>query len=402
MLATASPSEPCCAIFLFVLATHKHDLADLRFCNLPRHQEAKHSEGENAKYESMCLVGEGTYGFVFKAKERASQKKVAIKKFKATKEGEGISLTAYREIMLLREIDHENIIKVRDVAIHPEEKTLSLIMDYAEYDLSEIIRYHHHTLQTPPTPYSIKSCLWQVLNAIHYLHSNWICHRDLKPSNILVMAEGPEQGLVKIADFGLARIFQSPLRPLCENGVVVTIWYRAPELLFGSKHYTRSVDVWAIGCIFAELLTTNPLFPGKEKDTKNPNLFQDVQIEKLFQVLGKPNQHMWPDINALPDWKTKNPSKWKGTLIEKKWNQYPEAHPDNLRKVQNMPNDNHAFDLLSRMLEYDPTKRINTADALDHPYFKEDPLPGANMFRPAGSKYAPAPYPARQPMKAQK
>jgi len=343
-----------------------------------RPAESKTQDAENNRYESMVLVGEGTYGYVYKAKEKVTQKRVAIKKFKPTKEGEGISLTAYREIMLLREIDHENVIKVRDVTINPEERTLSLIMDYAEFDLSEIIRFHHNT--TPPTVYSIKSCLWQVLNAMHYLHCNWICHRDLKPSNILVMADGPEQGVVKIADFGLARVFQSPLRPLYENGVVVTIWYRAPELLFGSKHYTKSVDVWAIGCIFAELLTTNPLFPGKEKDTKNPNLFQDVQIEKLFQVLGKPNVEVWPDINSLPDWKYKNPQKWKGTLLEKKWNQYPNVHPENLRKIPNLglpeqrPSDSRtearcdaqAFDLLSRMLEYDPTRRITTAEALDH------------------------------------
>ena len=88
------------------------------------------------------------------------------------------------------------------------------------------------------------------------------------------------------ADFGLARIFQSPLRPLSDNGVVVTIWYRAPELLLGAKHYTRAVDIWAIGCIFAELITTKPLFPGKEKDPQNPNLFQTDQVDKIFQLLG--------------------------------------------------------------------------------------------------------------------
>eukprot|EP01117_Protostelium_nocturnum_P009009 TRINITY_DN3234_c0_g1_i2.p1 TRINITY_DN3234_c0_g1~~TRINITY_DN3234_c0_g1_i2.p1 ORF type:complete len:219 (+),score=74.61 TRINITY_DN3234_c0_g1_i2:658-1314(+) len=218
------------------------------------------------------------------------------------------------------------------------------------------------------------------------------------------MAEGPEQGLVKIADFGLARIFQSPLRALYENGVVVTIWYRAPELLFGSKHYTKAVDVWAIGCIFAELLTTNPLFPGKEKDTKNPNLFQDIQIERLFQVLGKPNTDIWPDLNLLPDWKVKNPNKWKGSLLEKKWSQYPNASPDNLKKIQGIYPDTNAFDLLIKMLEYDPTKRISAADALDHPYFKEEPLPGMNIFFPnsRGGNRGVLPYPARQPLKTQK
>ena len=132
------------------------------------------------------------------------------------------------------------------------------------------------------------------------------------------------------ADFGLARIFQSPLRPLSDNGVVVTIWYRAPELLLGAKHYTRAVDIWAIGCIFAELITTKPLFPGKEKDPQNPNLFQTDQVDKIFQLLGycliiplavhslvnspspssspfpslqrKPTPEIWPDVVGLPEW----------------------------------------------------------------------------------------------------
>eukprot|EP01119_Soliformovum_irregulare_P011173 TRINITY_DN2781_c0_g2_i1.p1 TRINITY_DN2781_c0_g2~~TRINITY_DN2781_c0_g2_i1.p1 ORF type:complete len:379 (+),score=80.17 TRINITY_DN2781_c0_g2_i1:35-1138(+) len=324
------------------------------------------------------LVGEGTYGFVYKAKEKNSQKAVAIKKFKPTKEGEGISLTAYREIMLLRELDHENIIRVRNVVVNPKEKSLSLIMEYAEYDLSEIIRFHHKHLRQPPSPYCVKSLMWQVLNGMHFLHTNWICHRDLKPSNILLMTEGPEQGVIKIADFGLARIFQSPLRPLSENGVVVTIWYRAPELLLGSKHYTKAVDIWAIGCIFAELLTTNPLFPGKEKDTKNPNLFQDIQLDKIFNVLGRPSEQDWPDLVSLPDWKTRSPAKWKGTLVEKGWNTYKPYNRDLLRSIAGR--DALAFDLLCLMTEYDPLKRISAQEALDHPYFKTEPLPGKNSF----------------------
>eukprot|EP01119_Soliformovum_irregulare_P011171 TRINITY_DN2781_c0_g1_i1.p1 TRINITY_DN2781_c0_g1~~TRINITY_DN2781_c0_g1_i1.p1 ORF type:complete len:317 (+),score=43.01 TRINITY_DN2781_c0_g1_i1:99-1049(+) len=236
------------------------------------------------------IVGEGTFGIVYRAKDKISQQPVAIKKFKPTKEGEGISLTAYREIMLLRELNHENIIRVKNVIVSPHERSLSLVMEYAEYDLSEIIRFHLKQLRQPLSPYCIKSLMWQLLNGMHFLHTNWICHRDLKPSNILLMTDGPEQGVVKIADFGLARIFQSPLRPLSENGVVVTIWYRAPELLLGSKHYTKAVDIWAIGCIFAELLTRLPLFPGMEKETKQPHLFQDIQLDKIFGVLGRPSE----------------------------------------------------------------------------------------------------------------
>lgn len=349
--------------------------------------------------ERRDLVGEGTYGCVYKAKEKQNQRQVAIKKFKPTKEGEGISLTAYREIMLLRELDHENIVRVRNITVEPKDKSLSLVLDYAEYDLSEIIRYHHKSIRNPPTEYTIKSLMWQLLNGINFLHQNWIIHRDLKPSNILIMTEGPEQGMVKIADFGLARIFQSPLRPLSENGVVVTIWYRAPELLLGSKHYTKAVDVWAIGCIFAELLTTNPLFPGKEKDQKNPNLFQDIQLDKIFNVLGKPFSQNWKELEDLPDWITKNPSKWKGSLLESHWNNYPEAGITGLQLATNSPHTTpEAFDLLCKMVEYDPSKRISAADALDHPYFKTTaPFPGKNAFQGPNQSYFP--YPSRQKLR---
>lgn len=132
---------------------------------------------------------------------------------------------------------------------------------------------------------------------------NWIVHRDLKPSNILVMGEGEEHGVVKIADFGLARIYQAPLKPLAENGVVVTIWYRAPELLLGAKHYTSAVDMWAVGCIFAELLTLKPLFQGQEvKGTPNP--FQLDQLDKIFKVLGHPTPEKWPTLVNLPHWQS--------------------------------------------------------------------------------------------------
>lgn len=150
--------------------------------------------------------------------------------------------------------------KLVNVHINHGDMSLYLAFDYAEHDLYEIIRHHREKLSCNINPYTVKSLLWQILNGLNYLHSNWIIHRDLKPSNILVMGDGEEQGVVKIGDFGLARIFQAPLKPLSENGVVVTIWYRAPELLLGIKHYTSAVDMWAVGCIFAELLTLKPLF----------------------------------------------------------------------------------------------------------------------------------------------
>uniref|UniRef100_A0A7I4CCL8 Protein kinase domain-containing protein n=1 Tax=Physcomitrium patens TaxID=3218 RepID=A0A7I4CCL8_PHYPA len=239
------------------------------------------------QYELVGKIGEGTYGLVYlaRSKEPAHRgTKIAIKKFKQSKEGDGVSPTAIREIMLLRECVHENIVKLVNVHINHGDMSLYLAFDYAEHDLYEIIRHHREKVTCSINPYTVKSLLWQILNGLNYLHSNWIIHRDLKPSNILVMGEGEEQGVVKIGDFGLARIFQAPSRPLSDNGVVVTIWYRAPELLLGSKHYTSAVDMWAVGCIFAELLTLKPLFQTKAVPVRS-SLISWTRSSKSLAIL---------------------------------------------------------------------------------------------------------------------
>jgi cyclin-dependent kinase 8/11 len=340
--------------------------------------------GLEDKYELDGCVGQGTFGMVYKAREKKNRNPVAIKMFKTTKEkeGEGISFTAVREIALLRELKHENIVSLFDVFIEPQNKSLYLVFEYAEYDLFEILKTHRERNQPIPEG-AIKSFLWQLLNGIHYLHANWIIHRDLKPSNILVAGPGKDEGTTKTADFGLARLFQAPLRPLSENGVVVTIWYRAPELLLSSKHYTKAIDIWAIGCIFAELVKTQPLFPGKEKEPNNPKAFQDDQLRKIFSILGSLTPEQWPECKLLPDW----------SKIEH-WEQFPRTLRQHMKRVSNS-----GYDLLSRMLEYDPNKRITAAEALDHEYFKEAPLPMKNAFAYLNG---PLPYPQRQDIKAKR
>ncbi|KAG2539010.1 hypothetical protein PVAP13_9NG376600 [Panicum virgatum] len=298
------------------------------------------------QYELVGKIGEGTYGLVFLARLKPAHPApgrrgppIAIKKFKQSKEGDGVSPTAIREIMLLREINHENVVKLVNVHINHADMSLYLAFDYAEHDLYEIIRHHREKLNAPINPYTVKSLLWQLLNGLNYLHSNWIIHRDLKPSNILVMGEGEEHGIIKIADFGLARIYQAPLKALCDNGVVVTIWYRAPELLLGAKHYTSAVDMWAVGCIFAELLTLKPLFQGVEaKNTPNP--FQLDQLDKIFKVLGHPTVEKWPTLANLPWWQNDQ--------------QHIQGHKyenPGLHNIVHLPQKSPAFDLLSKMLE---------------------------------------------------
>uniref|UniRef100_A0A803L4W3 Protein kinase domain-containing protein n=1 Tax=Chenopodium quinoa TaxID=63459 RepID=A0A803L4W3_CHEQI len=318
------------------------------------------------QYDLIGKIGEGTYGLVFLARVTPPSphrgKSIAIKKFKQSKDGDGISPTAIREIMLLREISHENVVKLVNVHINPADMSLYLAFDYAEHDLYRRITY----LNNPAT----FSACWVLQEIIRY-------HRDK------VMGEGEEQGVVKIADFGLARVYQAPLKALADNGVVVTIWYRAPELLLGAKHYTSAVDMWAVGCIFAELLTLKPLFQGAEvKGT--PNHFQLDQLDKIFKVLGHPTPEKWPILANLPHWQQDT--------------QHIQGHKyDNpgLYSVVHLSPKSPAYDLLSKMLEYDPRKRLTAAQALEHEYFKMEPLPGRNAFIPSRPEEKVVNYPAR-------
>jgi cyclin-dependent kinase 8/11 len=322
------------------------------------------------KYAPIGKIGEGTYGLVYKARYADGPRNsagggdlVAVKKFKSFKSMDGISPTAIREIKLLRELRNRYIVDLVDVMLDEQDKALYLVFDYAEHDLLEMIRWHHSRNNAQPMPMqTVKSLLYQILMGINYLHMNWIIHRDLKPSNILVTGLDKlpnERGCVKIADFGLARLFQSPLRPLSDvDAVVVTIWYRAPELLLGAKHYTKAIDLWAIGCIFAELITSKPLFQGVEKERKGDdrNPFQADQVDKIFRVLGKPKIENWPGITELPNWGE-----------AQNWQDYPNVLGT---KIPALPEGSAGFDLLSRLLEYNPASRITASQALQHEFFK--------------------------------
>lgn len=246
----------------------------------------------------------------------------------------------------------------------------------------------------------VRSLLYQILEGINYLHDNWIMHRDLKPANILVMGEGTgnERGRVKIADMGFARIFHMPLKPLSElDPVVVTFWYRAPELLLCSKHYTKGIDIWAIGCIFAELLTSEPIFVCQEEDIKSQTPYHPAQLDKIFQVMGYPHIDEWPDIKKMPGYqklnedfdKPRREGKYKGASLKKYMEKYKQI--SGLPEPQTLE---ETFFLLDKMLTMDPQKRITAAEAKEHKYFKLDPTPTSDVF--AGCKI---PYPRREFLK---
>ncbi|CAI4229857.1 unnamed protein product [Auanema sp. JU1783] len=337
---------------------------------------------EDLFYFEGAKIGRGTYGHVFKATPKAPSERYPAKMYGLKLiEGQGLSMSACREIALLRELKHPNLICLQRVFLTVERKVW-LLLDYAEHDLWHIIK-SHRAARAKKTPIMVakgmvKSILYQILNGIHYLHSNWVLHRDLKPANILVMGDGPSgvRGRVKIADMGFARIFQSPLKPLAElDPVVVTFWYRAPELLLGAKHYSKPIDVWAIGCIFVELLTAEPIFFCKEEDIKAQSPYHFDQLKRIFTVMGYPTESDWPDLKKMPEYgrlqqdiKANNVS-FAGASMQR----YIEKH-------KGVEHDSLQYKLMLKLLTMDPNKRITCKDAMDDPYFKTEPRLTEDVF----------------------
>lgn len=298
------------------------------------------------RYLKREVLGEGTYGVVYKAIDTKTGQVVAIKKIRLGKQKEGINFTALREIKLLKELKSPNIIELIDA--FPHKGNLHLVFEFMETDLEAVIRDRNIVL----SPADIKSYIQMTLKGLVFCHKKWVLHRDMKPNNLLI---GPN-GQLKLADFGLARIFGSPDRKFTHQ--VFARWYRAPELLFGAKQYGAGVDVWAAACIFAELLLRSPFLQGSS----------DIdQLGKIFTVFGTPTADQWPDLQYLPDY------------VE-----YQYAAPQPLRKVFPGVSDD-AIDLLSKMFAYDPKVRITAQQALEHRYFSSAPAPTdpAKLRRPA-------------------
>ena len=237
-------------------------------------------------------------------------------------------------VSLSRSIVHRAPASLYDV-VHSEKK-LTLVFEYLDQDLK---KYIDTTGDAGIDPATIKSFLYQLCLGIAYCHQHRVLHRDLKPQNLLINIEGE----LKLADFGLARAFGIPVRSYTHE--VVTLWYRAPDVLMGSRKYSTPVDIWSIGCIFAEMVNGQPLLPGASESD---------QLAKIFKLLGTPSVASWPGMSQLPEYKEDFP-----VYKAQPWKQICPSL------------DDLGLDLLSKMLQFDPAKRVSAEQALAHPYFAD-------------------------------
>lgn len=288
-------------------------------------------------YELLGQIGKGVYGTVYKAREvGGNQRLLAVKKLYV--QGDiletGIPPYMIREVALLRNIkffNHPNVVKLLDACAVPKGRSmdLTLVLEYIDQDLSTYLS------KAPPSGLSldcIKSVMQQLLQGLDFLHTNMVLHRDLKPENVLINSHGE----VKIADFGLARVYTFNVALTPE---VVTLWYRAPEVLLNSV-YMSSVDIWSAGCIFAELFLLRPLFQG----------YTEVQqLQKIFEVIGFPSEEDWPKDSPIP-----YQVHWGPASSCTK--QLTDLGPD-------------VYDLLTQCLAFRPNSRISAVKALAHPFF---------------------------------
>ncbi|XP_067634450.1 cyclin-dependent kinase 10 isoform X1 [Eurosta solidaginis] len=292
------------------------------------------------EFEKLNRIGEGTYGIVYRARDTRNNDVVALKKVRMDQEKDGLPISGLREIMILKACNHENIVNLRDVVVGKSLESIFLVMDYCEQDLASLL----DNMAQPFSESEVKCIILQVLHGLEYMHSRYIIHRDLKVSNLLMT----DKGCVKIADFGLARLFGEPATPMTPQ--VVTLWYRSPELLLGSTTQTTAVDMWAVGCILGELLSHKPLLPGST---------ELGQLDLIIELLGTPSENIWPEFPKMPALEN-------FTLKQQPYN--------NLKpKFQYLTAA--GLRLLNFLFMYDPKKRATAEECLQSSYFKEPPLP---------------------------
>lgn len=341
------------------------------------------------RYDIVSKLGEGTFGEVYKALSLKTNRTVALKKILMHHEKEGFPITALREIKLLKLLSHPNILKLEEVAIErkkdegPRRAILYMVTPYMDHDLSGL-------LENPAVRFSepqIKCYMLQLLQGLEFLHASKILHRDMKAANLLINNEG----VLQIADFGLARPYDDPAPEPGKGGgeatrdyttMVVTRWYRPPELLLHLRRYTTAVDMWGVGCVFGEMFKGKPVLMG------NSDL---DQAQKIFALVGSPTEDNMPGWSTLPGCDGVTAFEPKSNVLHQVFREQGSS----------------AISLLSELLKLDWRKRINAIDAMKHPYFTNPPLPAKPSDLPRfedsheldrrkfrGQKAAPPPAPA--------
>ncbi|KAL7718437.1 Cyclin-dependent kinase C-2 [Entamoeba marina] len=296
-------------------------------------------------YKILDEIGVGTYSTVYRAQRESDNFMVAIKQLKNSKQHEGFPLTSLREIQLLQTLKHDNIVELLDVI--PDDLFIhgtgyvSLVFEYMPHDLSTILSDEEIMEQIGVG--QLKGYMSQLLVGLKFLHDNNILHRDIKTGNLLI----DDKGYLKLTDFGLARK-EKEYGTYTDN--IVTLWYRSPELLCGETNYSSAIDMWSVGCIFAEIFEKRPLFQGDN---------QAEQLKLIFDICGSPNEENWPGYSGLPYFQ-----------------QFTDFEPSERKLNQSLTSlDSDLLDLVDRILVLNPHKRLTAQDAIDHCWFKKDPRP---------------------------
>ncbi|KAG2373606.1 hypothetical protein C9374_011895 [Naegleria lovaniensis] len=302
------------------------------------------------KYKEVVEIGSGAYGRVYSARCRSSNKLVAIKTIRLANDEDGIPIAVVRELTHLRSLKHQNIVALQEVFMTDDDSTICMVMEYVPHDLSGIV----NCLQSVLDEAFIKSVMKQLLSALAFIHESGSVHCDLKTSNVFLHSNGQ----VRLGDFNLSRRIHPEELGLVQHFSrnIVTLWYRPPELLVdrhGTSRYGAEVDMWSLGCIFAELLLRAPLFPGVD---------EIEQLGMIFQILGTPNQRNWPDACKHSTYREHFSNKVIPNTLRLKFKEFADYNP-------------HIVDLLEKLLKLDPRERISAKQALNHPWFTQSPQP---------------------------
>lgn len=294
---------------------------------------------DKGSYEDLSEIGNGAYGTVYRAKNRSSDQVVAMKKIRVPLADDGVPMSTLREISLLRHLDqyeHPNIVRLLDICQgkkldREQHMVLFMVFEHMEYDLARFLDSIPNGLSLS----KIVSIMKDIFSGVDFLHSRRVVHRDLKPQNLLVT----KTGRIKIADFGLAKTYDFEMRL---TSVVVTLWYRAPEVILGMP-YATSIDIWSCGCILAELFKRLPLFCGTSEAD---------QLDRILRIIGTPPKHDWPE-NVSILW---------SSFESRKRVPFEQIIP-NLTEPAN--------DLLKKTLCFKSCDRLSAKQCLNHPFFHD-------------------------------